>query len=1080
MNREIPSFKEDHISQVPALEVLQKLGYRYLTPAETVAARGERLADVLLEQVLAERLRQINVIRFKGREYPFSEGNILSAVQALKDVVDDGLVQTNEKVYDLLCLGKSMQQSIDGDTKSFQLDYIDWNHPENNVYHVTEEFVVERSGSKETRRPDLVLFVNGIPLVVIECKRPDMKDPIGQAISQQIRNQQRDQIPRLFFFAQLLLTLSKNEAKYATVGTPPKFWSAWKEQTDIDAAVAETIAQPLSNEQKDRLFSNRFGYVREYFEALERDGREATGQDRALYALCRPKRLLELMFRFIVFDAGEKKIARYQQYFCVNKIIDRIGKTQRDGSRKGGVVWHTQGSGKSLTMVMLAEAIALQAGIDNYKIILVTDRVDLDDQIYKTFHHCGTVPVQAKTGKHLAELLRENKARIITTVIDKFELAVGKAGVRDDNPDIFVLVDEGHRSQAGKYGQFSVLHTSMRKALPNACFIAFTGTPLLNREKNTINVFGGLIDTYTIEQAVKDKAVVPLLYEGRHVGQKVDTVSVDAWFDRITENLSKEQKADLKRKFASSDQLNKSQQKVMRIAWDVSTHFRDNWQGTPYKAQLVAQDKATALLYKKYLDDFGLVSNEVLISGPDDREGENDVYEAAEEKDEDRANDKEKIKSFWKTMMDKYGGEKEYNRQIISAFKNADQPEIIIVVDKLLTGFDAPRNTVLNLTRKLKGHTLLQAIARVNRLYDGKDFGYIIDYRGVLQSLDEALDIYGQLSEFDKEGLDDLCTALTDVDTEVRKLPQQYSDLWDLFKTINNKRDEEAYELLLADEEHREKFYERLSAFSRTLAIALSSTTFLEETPETRLTKYKADLRFFMKLRTSVRKRYAEVVDFKEYEARIQKLIDQHVGTGEVETITDLVNIFDADAFAKEVDKLGSTASKADTIAYRTKRTIHDRMPEDPAFYRKFSEMLEDAIRAFREQRLSDAEYLRSVTEIAEKIRNRTGDDIPEELVHHDVAKAFFGVLQEVFAGYEDDGFESCPASTAASLAIDEIVRQNRIVNWTSNSDIQNRMIGAIEDYLFELKEEHGVDLTLEDIDRILEMVLDIARTRYA
>lgn len=1059
-----PSFKEDHISQVPALELLQKLGYEYLSPAEAVELRGGRLREVILDSVLAEQLRKINTIRFKGREYPFSEGNILAAVQELKDVVDEGLIQTNEKIYDLLTLGRTMQQSIDGDTKSFQLDYIDWRRPENNVYHVTEEFAVERSGSHETRRPDVVLFVNGIPLVVIECKRPDLKDPIGQAVSQQVRNQQRDQVPRLFHYTQLLLALSKNEAKYATVGTPAKFWAVWKERDNVDAALADVIAQPLDDQQKERLFGERFAYVREYFETLTEAGRAVTEQDRALYALCRPQRLLELVYRFMLYDAGEKKIARYQQYFCVNKIMDRIRRTERDGTRRGGVVWHTQGSGKSLTMVMLAEAIALDSGIDNYKIVLVTDRVDLDDQIYKTFHHCGTLPVQAKTGKHLAELLRDNKARIITSVIDKFELAVGKTGVRDENPDIFVLVDESHR------GQYGELHAKMKKALPNACFIGFTGTPVMKKERNTIERFGGLIDTYTIEQAVKDRAVVPLLYEGRHVDQRVDTESVDGWFDRITENLTKEQKADLKKKFTTTDQLNKAQQKVMRIAWDVSEHYRDNWQDTPYKAQLVAQDKATALLYKRFLDDFGMVSSEVLISGPDEREGEDDVHEESQDE----------VKAFWKKMMAKYGSDKEYNRQVISAFKHAEEPEIIIVVDKLLTGFDAPRNTVLYLTRRLKGHTLLQAIARVNRLYDGKDFGYIIDYRGVLQNLDEAFDIYGQLSEFDTEGLDDLCTALTDVDVEVQKLPQRHSDLWDLFKEVRNRRDEEAYEQLLADEDLREKFYERLSVYSRTLGIALSSAGFLEATPDDKLAKYKADLRFFMKLRTSVRKRYAEVVDFKEYEARIQKLVDQHVGTGEVETFTDLVNIFDADAFAKEVEKLGSTASKADTIAYRTKRTIHDRMQEDPAFYRRFSEMLEDAIRAFREQRLSDAEYLGKVTEIAEKVKNRTGDDIPEALTHREVAKAFFGVLQDVFVEYGGDGFDPRSASTDASVAIDDIIQQNRIVNWTNNTDIQNRMVGAIEDYLFELKEQYRVDLTFEDIDRILEMVIDIARKRYA
>jgi len=1061
-----PSFKEDLISQLPALELLQKLGYEYLTPEEAIAARGGRLANVVLEQILADRLRRQNVIRFKGNEYPFSEGNILAAIQALKDVVDDGLLLTNEKVYDLICLGKSMQQSVEGDTKSFQLDYIDWEHPERNVYHATEEFAVERSGSQEMRRPDIVLFVNGIPLVVIECKRPDLKDPIGQAISQHIRNQQRDQIPRLFFYAQLLLAVSKNEAKYATVGTPAKFWSVWKENLSdkAEAELADLVSVPLTEDQVDRIFASRESWVRERAPGYGKLERQVTPQDRALYALCRPERLLELVFRFMLFDAGEKKVARYQQYFCVKKIMKRVSRPLRDGTRRGGVVWHTQGSGKSLTMVMLAEALALDRTIDDFKIILVTDRVDLDDQIYKTFHHCGTQPVQAKTGKHLAELLRDNKARIITTVIDKFELALGKAGVRDENPNIFVLVDESHR------GQYGELHAKMKKALPNACFIGFTGTPVMKRDKNTIERFGGLIDTYTIEQAVEDKAVVPLLYEGRHVDQKVDSEAADDWFERITATLSPGQKRDLKKKFSSSDQLNKAEQKVMRIAWDVSEHFRDNWQSTPYKAQLVAQDKATALLYKRFLDEFDMVTSEVLISGPDDREGEDDVHEVS----------KDEVKAFWKKMMAKYGSEKEYNRQVISAFKHADAPEIIIVVDKLLTGFDAPRNTVLYLTRRLKGHTLLQAIARVNRLFDGKDFGYIIDYRGVLQNLDEAFDLYGQLAEFEREGLDDLAQALTDVSWEVRRLPQRHSDLWEVFKTVRNKHDEEEYEQVLADEAMRDRFYERLSAFSRTLGVALSSASFLSDTPEKRVAKYKADLRFFMRLRVAVRRRYAEVVDFKEYEPRIQKLIDQHVGTGEVEQVTDLVNIFDADAFAKEVEKLESTASKADTIAYRTKRTIHDHMQEDPAFYRRFSELLEEAIRAFREQRLSDADYLRKVSEIANRVRNRTGDDVPAALTDRDVAKAFFGVLQEVFDRGGSGEDEARTISVTASLAIDDIVQEHRIVNWTRNPDVQNRMKGAIEDYLLELQEQYGLALTFDEVDRVLDAVIEIARVRYA
>jgi len=688
--------------------------------------------------------------------------------------------------------------------------------------------------------------------------------------------------------------------------------------------------------------------------------------------------------------------------------------------------------------------------------------VNGEDQIYKTFRHCGTEPVQARTGKHLAELIAGHKSRIITTVIDKFEAAVGKHAVRNENPNIFALVDEGHR------GQYGEMHAKMRKVLPNACFIAFTGTPVMKKEKHTINRFGGLIDpAYTIRQAVEDKAVVPLLYEGRHVEQKVEKESIDKWFERLTDRLSKEQRADLKKKFTTTDQLNKAQQKVMRVAWDISVHFRDNWQGTPYKGQLVAQGKSTALLYKKFLDEFGMVTSEVLISAPDMREGNEEVEET----------NPEGVQAFWKQMMTRFGNEDTYNKQIINAFKHADEPEIIIVVDKLLTGFDAPRNTVLYLTRKLKDHTLLQAIARVNRLYEGKEFGYIIDYRGVLQEFDSALDLYSSLPEFEKE---DLAGTLTDVGEEIRKLPEKHSQLWDLFKAVRNKKDEEAYERLLGDEEVRTQFYERLSAYSRCLAIALASAKFIEETPASKVEKYKADLKFFMKLRTSVRKRYAEAVDFKEYEPKIQKLVDTYVGTGEVEKITDLVNIVDTDAFAEEVEKLEGTASKADTIAFRTKRTIEERMQEDPAFYRRFSDMLEDAIRAFREQRLSDAEYLRQVSEISESVRTRTGDELPEQLRGRQVAQAFYGVAREIFSRYAGNGVDPQAIGAEAGAGIDDIIQKRRIVNWTNNIDVQNQMKTDIEDYLFELKEEHGFDLTFEDIDSIMEQCLEIARLRYA
>jgi type I restriction enzyme R subunit len=1067
MNTDTSSYLEDHVSQIPALQVLMSMGYEYLGPDEAVHLRGGKTNGVLLDGILEEQLRKLNVIRYKGQDYAFSEGNIQAAVQALKDILFDGLVRTNEKAFDLLTLGKSLQQTIQGDTKSFPLRYIDWERPENNVWHATAEFAVDRPGTTDTRRPDIVLFINGIPLVVIECKSPAIlgtEKPVDQAVSQMIRNQKEEGgIPKLFIYSQVVLAVGMNEAKYATTGTAAKFWAGWKEQVSADTDLTKLIATSMTAEQKAKLFVDPFRYARDHFDTAEAAGpRGVTEQDRALYALCRPERLLELTLRYTLFDGGEKKIARYQQYFTIKEILKRIHQRDAQGRRKGGVVWHTQGSGKSLTMVMLAESIAMEADVADYKIVLVTDRVDLDDQIYKTFAHCGAEVQQARTGAHLAELIEGNKKRIITTIIDKFEAALARQSVKNEDPNVFVLVDEGHR------GQYGPMHAKMKKVLPNACFIGFTGTPVIKKEKNTVNTFGGLITpTYTIEQAVEDKAVVPLLYEGRHVEQTVNAGSVDAWFSRITEGLTKEQAADLKRKFASTDQLNKAEQKVMRIAYDISDHFRKTWKGTPFKAQLVAQDKNTALLYKKHLDEFGMVTSQVLFSGPDEREGEEDIYE-----DNTHA-----VQRFWTKMMQKYGTEKEYNKQIIDAFKYTDEPEIIIVVDKLLTGFDAPRNTVLYLTRMLKDHSLLQAIARVNRLHDGKEFGYIIDYRGVLGNLDTALALYSSLAEFDEK---DLQGTLVDVAEHVRTLPQKHSDLLDVFKGVRNRSDVEEYERLLAENALREDFYKRLSSFARTLAIALSSVKFIEDTPNAKVERYKNDLKFFMKLRMSVRRRYAEEIDFGEYEGKIQKLIDTHVGTGEVETITPLVNIFDKDAFKREVEEATGKASKADTIAYRTKKTISERMAEDPAFYKRFSEMLEDAIRAFRQQRISDADYLQRVSEISDSVRDRSGDHLPSELRPYEVAKAFYGVVLESVAQALGDQERAKKVSTDAAIRIDEIISRHRIVNWATNPDVQNRMKTEIEDLLFDLKKTNGLSLAFDDIDRIMEQCIDIARIRYA
>ncbi len=1067
-----PPQDEDRASKVPALQLLQQLGYVYLPPEKADMLRGGRRSEVLLFGVMEEVLPRINTIRYRGEELPFSGGNIAAGIAALRDVLYDGLVRTNEKVYDLLMLGKGLQQSVLGDTKSFNLQYIDWEHPERNVFHVTEEFAVERVNSRECYVSDLVLFVNGIPLAVIECKRAVLvgqTDPVDQAVSQHLRNQKEDGIPVLFTYAQLLVGVApaENQAKYATAGTAAKFWAAWREEQgkeQDDATLSALVNTPLTVQQKDRVFETRPAWVREEYERYGEAARKVTDQDRLIYGLCRPERLLDITRRYVVFDAGEKKVPRWQQYFTVKRLLERVRGRDATGRRQGGVVWHTQGSGKSLTMVMLAKALSLEPGMRGQRVVLVTDRTDLDDQLHRTFTHCGLEPVRAQTAAHLARLLEEGQARVVTTVINKFEALGGVKSLRVDDPDIFVLVDESHRSQ---YGSF---HEKMKRVLPGACYVGFTGTPLMKREKKTVTKFGGFIQpVYTIRDAVEDHAVVPLLYEGRMVPLDVNETAIDAWFDKITANLSKAQAADLKRKFATSDHVSRAEQRVMAIAWDVGCHFRDNWKHTGFKAQLVTRRKHTALLYKKYLDEFGMVTSEVLISGPDDREG----HESVEESEEDlRDKTDRRVQLFWKDMMGRHGTEEAYNRSIIGAFKGDSDPEIIIVVDKLLTGFDAPRNTVLYLDRDLKEHTLLQAIARVNRLFEGKDFGYILDYQGVLANLDGALTLYEKLPGFERE---DLEGTLTDLDNIAAQLPQKHSDLWELFESIGNKYDREAYERFLADDAERHRFYQRLSAYLRALKLALASVGF-QERQGGRIPKYTHDAKFFRELRASVERRYSDTVNMSEYEARIEKLIDQHVGAGNVEQVTALVNIFERDRFEAEVERMVGEAAKADTIASRTQRTITERMEEDPTFYEKFSKLLRDVIEAWRQQRLTDLEYLEEVRQIAERVRTRTGDEVPEQLVHSDTAKAFFGLVRDVLERRSPVQAPERQILADLAVAIDHAIERHAIVNWTNNTDAQNRMKTDIEDLLFTFQEKIGVALSFGEIDTILDRCVSTAK----
>lgn len=1064
-------------SQLPAVQVLVAAGYTPLSPADALAMRGGKRRNVVLDDVLEERLITLNVVRHRGREYRLDVTDAREAIRRLTDPSNNSdLTTVNQKVYDDLVRGIAISKAIDGISVSPHVRFIDWEHPENNAYHVTVEYAVERTGSSSVDRLDVVGFVNGIPFVAIECKRPD--EPIATADGQLLRYQRSKEIPGFFHFAQLLVSGNGSAARYATVGTPRKFWSTWRhpdaepdsasEQSALLTATSAPLAPPVA--------SILFGDAQLDLDALA--ARTPGEQDATLFALARPERLLELIRTFTVFDGGTRKIARHQQYFAVTRAVERVTSGTAGQRRPGGVIWHTQGSGKSLTMVMLAKA--LEYDIPGSRVILVTDRDDLDLQIRDTFRSCGLDPVRARSGRHLAELIRD-RAPLVTTIVNKFDNA---ASVLESEPaapdaDVFVLVDEGHRSHSARLGEFGQFAKKMRRALPLANFIGFTGTPLMNKERNSFRTFGDLLHRYTIADANDDGAVVPLLYEGRYVEKRITEGGIDSWFDLVSRDLTPEQRRDLKRRFSTEKALTAAGQVIRAKAFDVSEHYRKHWQGTGLKAQLIAPDKASAIRYKQVLDEIGDVSSEVVISAP----GNDTDAEAGDRESRDL------VQRFWDDALHRYGTEEAYNQQVIDAFKGTGRPEILIVVSKLLTGFDAPRNTVLYICRALRDHTLLQAIARVNRLFDPddpddptKDFGVVIDYEGLLQELDQALDKYSALGDFDPG---DVAGAVASVREEIGRLDARWSAVWAMFDGVRPS-DREAQELRLEPEDVRDDFTARLSAFTRTLHVALSSELVDDVVPAERLTRYKTDWAWFVTLRSSVQLRYNDRVDLREYEPKIRKLLDDHLtALPPVEHIPPL-NLSDPAAVTEAAERAGVTpAARADRIAHATRRRIAERIDEDPALYERFSRMLQQTIDAHRAHRLDELEYLEQIRHLAEAVvQGRQDDrpDIPESVRTSAHAASVFEAIASRFALALRGGPADAGSIASIAVGLVDIVQSHLVVGiWDENAQARNDLETAIDLYLWdEVETGMGLSLSGEDEEAIRSDVLRIAQARFS
>lgn len=1092
--REIPATTEVHTSHVPALVMLAAMGWEILPQSECESLRG-RTSRVLLESVLTDQLLKINRFTYRGKEYAFDASDAADAIRQLRPdpTVQRGLVGTNQMLHERLVLGATISKTVDGDKKSYTMRFIDWDKPENNLFQATPEFSVDRNDGKGTSRCDIVLLVNGIPFGVIENKASSIE--VMKGVRQLISYQSPAAIAPLFHTVQLLLAMKGNEALYAAVGSGRKFWLKWREHHD-DAVIGGLINRPLSADQLKALFTGDFASARKTYDQLRAAGVVAvTEQDRILHSLCRKERILELARTFSLFDDGKRKIARHQQFFGVKAVIEQMKQRDSEGRRKGGVVWHTQGSGKSLTMVMLGKALALDREFENPRLIIVTDRTELDVQIKQTFQNCDRLVRHAGTGAELLAMIKEKTTDVITTVINKFETAVERsAGFKDDDANIIVLVDESHRTQHG------ALATNMRRLLTKACYVGFTGTPVLSKEKPTIGRFGGIIrPTYTIEDAVKDGAIVPLIYEGRFVAQYVQKGSVDAWFDKVSAGLSDKQMADLKKKYSRINVLGQTEHAIYAKAVDISEHFHRVWKDSGFKGQIVAPSKAAAIRMKEILDQLGQIKSEVVISGPNARDSGDEVEE------EGVPDGSDVVKVFWKEMMDKYGDETAYNREIVKAFKGEGGPDVVIVVSKLLTGFDCDRNAALYICKPLTEHNLLQAIARVNRNCelpmpgggldeDGepvtiqKRYGYIYDYEGLLGELNDAMNTYKALQGFDA---DDIRGVVKPIHEVIDELPAAHRQLLDLFKPVKNKLDHEQMEQHLRDDDIRKEFSKRLSEFARLLEQALGSEKVYDHFDDKQMDQFRGDWLRLKNLRRSAALRYQDSIDMREYEPRILQLLNDNVAADPAKMIIKPIDLSVKGAVEEAVDKYGvasgtgtgeTARAKADRIERSAKKYIRDKLEQhDPALARKFSEMIEEALQAYAQKRLDDQQLAETLAKITQDMVDGRRDEALPEGVRTDAdAAAFYGLIVPYVADLKGAGQEANKLSAEIAVKVKELLLSHRIVRFWANDEALNRFKGALDDYFFdEVGRKMGIKIPVQKLDELQDSLLKTAQRRF-
>jgi type I restriction enzyme R subunit len=993
-----------------AISWFKEIGYLYIPGSELIPENGERESyrDVILKKRFIQAIKKLN---------PSLTDSLAEEVyEKVRNIDHPDFIIKGKIFYQYLTEGVKLTYREGKEEKTRLVKLIDFKNPENNEFLVANQFEVEYYHQNRIhRRPDLVVFINGIPIAVFELKGFNSNQTAKDAYND--HQVKMKDIPQLYLYSQVIVASDGYETKY---GSPQSGWERffnWEGIFSDDDVKKEEITK---------------GYYRYFYQ-----GRELTSLEILIKGLFRKEHITEFINDFVFYDKTDegyvKKIATYYQFYAVKKAIERTKKCVLEGKtpeeRRIGVIWHTQGSGKSITMLFYARKALKELG--NPLLVFITDRRELDEQLYSLFSQLP-IAKRAESIKDLQDAIKNTAGGIIFSTIQKFSERDQDYPLLTERRDIIVIADEAHRSQ------YRELARNLRKAIPNASFLGFTATPIEYEDRDTYLVFGEPISIYSIDKALKDGVIVPIYYEARLVELHLTNEFIDEEFEEISEGLEEEEKERLKAKYARLEKLILNPERLEKIAKDIVEHFNKRLEEFEGKAMVVVISREVAVeLYNKIKEIPNAPSVAVVISG-------------------NKQKDPEK---FHPHLRNKHQME-----ELLSNFKNPDKdPKMVIVVDMLLTGFDVPCLHTIYIDKPMKNHNLLQAIARVNRVYKDKPGGLIVDYIGIADDLKKSLAKYT---------LEAIGQFLTDIKSVITQLKEEYDIVSSMFYGINYKnwRNIDPQQLsnltvsaynLLDTEEKKKNFIKHFLALKKLYTLA---------SPHPETIKIKDDIRFFEMIKKMIIKYSTttsrEIARDLEYE--INQLISKSISAQEPIDVFSLLNkekpnisILGED-FLSQIKEIKQKNYAVELLAKLLNDEIKVKMRKNPHRYKSLYERLKELIEKYNTKTLEASEIIEKLVEIArelrEKIQEGKGLDLTEEEL------AFYDMLlsKRIFENYEE-------VKEIAKLIVEKLGGYVRIADWNKKETIKAKIRKALKDVLRERLKKHDYDYISKIADELLE-----------